>query len=170
MFLTGLKRASVAFSIATVLANADFALAAKQSITPMAGTECEAMARKISQAAGFPLNTSVGKPDLSGIDGNACLISGRATGLKANFADVEKRLNAVLADWTPLSEFAADDGGSTQQGFSKGSQRLVFQLTNYPPRGTCENVVIAACKVPRQRWIWTLKVAAFASSSELRWD
>ena len=28
-----------------------------------------------------------------------------------NVADVEKRLDAVLADWTSLSEFAADDGG-----------------------------------------------------------
>jgi hypothetical protein len=165
MFLTRLTRASVALSIATVLANTALAVATEQSITPMAGPECEVMARKISQAAGFPLKTRVGKPDLSGFDGNACLMSGRATGLKTNFADVQKRLNAVLADWTPLNEFAADDGGSTQQGFSKASQRLVFQLTNYPPRGTCENVVIAACKVPLRRWPWTLKVVAFSISS-----
>jgi len=165
MFLACLVRGAVAFLIATVFANADFALAAEQSITPMAGTECEAIARKISQAAGFPLKTRVGKPDLSGFDGNACLMSGRATGLKTNFADVEKRLDAVFADWTPLSEFAADDGGSTQQGFSKASQRLVYLLTNYPPRGTCENVVIAACKVPFRRWSWTLKVVAFSISS-----
>jgi hypothetical protein len=92
-------------------------------------------------------------------------MSGRATGLKTNFADVEKRLDAVFADWTPLSEFAADDGGSTQQGFSKASQRLVYLPTNYPPRGTCENVVIAACKVPLRRWSWTLKVVAFSISS-----
>src|SRR6516165_8699905 len=148
MFLACLVRSAVILSIATVLANADFALAAEQSITPLASTECEAMAQKISQAAGIALKTRVGKPDLSGFNGNACLMSGRATGLKASFADVQKRLNAMLADWTPLPEFAADDGGSTQQGFSKASQRLVFQLTNYPPRGTCENVVIAACKVP----------------------
>ena len=80
MFLACLVRGAVAFLIATVLANADFALAAEQSITPLAATECEAMARKISQAAGFPLKTRVGKPDLSGISGNACLVSGRATG------------------------------------------------------------------------------------------
>ena len=165
MFLTCLVRAMVALSIATVLANAGFALAAEKSVTPMAGTECEAMAQKIGQAAGIPLKTRVGKPDLSGFDGNACLMSGRATGLKANFADVQKRLNAALADWTPLPEFAADDGGSTQQGFLKASQRLVFQLTNYPPHGTCENVVIAACKVPLRRWPWTLKVIAFSVSS-----
>ena len=120
MFLACLVRGAVAFSIATVLANADFALAAEQSITPMAGTECEAMARKISQAAGFPLKTRVGKPDLSGFDGNACLMSGRATGLKTNFADVEKRLDAVFADWTPLFEFAADDGGvAPNKGFRR---------------------------------------------------
>jgi hypothetical protein len=63
MFLSCLGAA--AFSIATVLANADFALAAEQSITPMAGTECEAMAQKIGRAAGIPLKTRVGKPDLS---------------------------------------------------------------------------------------------------------
>jgi hypothetical protein len=145
----------------SMLANEGPGIAAEQSVTPMAATDCNTLAEKISQAAGIPLRTRVGKPDLSGIDGNACLMSGRATGLKVNFADVQNQLNAVFADWTPLSEFAADAGGSTQQGFSKESQRLVYQLTNYPPRGTCENVVIAACTVSRRRWTWTLKVVAF---------
>ncbi len=46
MFFTGLKRDAVALSIATVLANTALAIAAEQSITPMARTECEAMAWK----------------------------------------------------------------------------------------------------------------------------
>jgi hypothetical protein len=158
MFLSRILSGAVALSM---LANDGPGVAADQSVTPMAATDCKTLAVKISQAVGIPLRTRVGKPDLSGIDGNACLMSGRATGLKASFADVENQLNAIFAGWTPLSEFAADAGGGTQQGFSKASQRLVYQLTNYPPRGTCENVVVAACKVSRQRWIWTLKVIAF---------
>ena len=97
-------RAAVAFSIATVLANADFAVAAEQSITPMAGTECEALARKISQAVGIKLSTKVGGPDfvadfLPGVQGNACLMSSRATGLTAHFDEVQKKLNTVLSGW-----------------------------------------------------------------------
>ena len=53
MFLTCLVRGMVALSIATVLANADFAIAAEKSITPMAGTECEAMGAKRREAKLF---------------------------------------------------------------------------------------------------------------------
>jgi hypothetical protein len=82
MFLTRLKRAEVALSIAIVLANTALAIAAEQSITPMAGTECEAMARKISQAVGIKLGTKVGGPDfvadfLPGVHGNACFVASR---------------------------------------------------------------------------------------------
>ena len=55
MFLTCLVRAAVAFSIATVLANADFALAAEQSVTTIAATDCEAVAKSITRATGIPL-------------------------------------------------------------------------------------------------------------------
>jgi hypothetical protein len=175
MFLTCFVRVAVTLSLATVLANADFALAAEQSITPMAGTECEALARKIGQASGIPLSTKVGGPDfaagfLPGVRGSVCLMSGRATGLNAHFDKVQDQLHAVLSDWTFDNMHAADSSEETIQWFAKGMQHIAFDLVNGPPRGTCENVPTAACKVPRQRWIWTLKVAAFASSSELRWD
>jgi hypothetical protein len=49
-------------------------IAAGQSVTPMAAADCKTFAQKISQAVGIPLRTRVGKPDLSGIDGNACLM------------------------------------------------------------------------------------------------
>jgi hypothetical protein len=54
----------------------------------------------------------------------------------------------------------------TIQGFAQGTQRIVFDLDNEPPPGTCKNIVIAACKVPSRRWTWTLKVIAFAISSQ----
>ena len=60
MFLIGFKGPAVALSIATAFANTALAVAAEQSITPMAGTECEALARKISQAVGIKLSTKVG--------------------------------------------------------------------------------------------------------------
>ena len=170
MFLTRLKRAEVALSIAIVLANTALAIAAEQSITPMAGTECEAVARKISPAVGIKLSTKVGGPDfvadfLPGVHGNACLMSGRASGLKANFAEVQDKLRAALSGWTPLNEFAADSPTKTIHGFAQGTQRIVFDLDNEPPPGTCQNIVIAACKVPSRRWTWTLKVVAFSISS-----
>src|SRR5262245_10984868 len=105
MFLTGLKRAAVAFSMATVLANTALAVAAEQNITPMARSECEALARRISQAVGIKLSTKVGGPDftadfLPGVHGSVCLMSGRATGLNAHFDKVQDQLHAVLSDWT----------------------------------------------------------------------
>jgi len=158
MFLSRILSGAVALSM---LADVEPGIAAEQSVAPMAAADCKTLAAKISQAVGIPLGTRVGKPGLSGIEGNACLMSGRASGLTASFADVQNQLNAVFADWSALSEFAADAGGSTQQGFAKASQRIVYQLTNDPPHGTCENVVVAACKVSRRRWTWTLKVIAF---------
>ncbi len=50
---------------------------------------------------------------------------------------------------------------STITGFTKGSQRLVYALETEPPRGTCQDVPLADCKVPHQRWSWRLKVVAF---------
>ena len=169
--VTEMVRAAVAFSIATVLANADFARAAEQSITPMTGTECEALARKISQAVGIKLSTKVGGPDfvadfLPGVHGNACLMSGRATGLNAAFDKVRDQLDAVFSDWTPVPNISADGPAMTGAGFAKGAQRVIYILENDPPRGTCQNIVLAACKVPPRRWIWSLKVGAFAISTQ----
>jgi hypothetical protein len=121
MFLIGFKGPAVALSIATVFANTALAVAAEQSITPMAGTECEALARKISQAVGIKLSTKVGEPDfvadfLPGLHGNACLMSGRAIGLKANFAEVQDKLRAVFSGWTPLNELAAGNHPGVRAG------------------------------------------------------
>jgi hypothetical protein len=102
---------------------------------------------------------------LPGVHGNACLMSGRASGLKANFAEVQDKLRAVLSGWTLLNEFAADSPTKTIQGFAQGTQRIVFDLDNQPPPGTCQNIVISACKVPSRRWTWTVKVVAFSISS-----
>jgi hypothetical protein len=149
-------REVVALSIAT-------ALSAEQSIMPLAATDCRAMAKKISQAVGIALTVREGALDFpSGLRGNACLMSGRATGLKVEFDAVRKKLNAALAGWTPVSDYDADGPASTITGFAKASQRIVYALETEPPRGTCQNVPLAACKVPRQRWNWSLKVVGFS--------
>lgn len=149
-------RGVVALSIAT-------ALSGDQSITPLAPSDCRAIAKTISQAVGISLTTKERKPDFpNGLRGTACLMSGRATGLKVEFDDVRKKLNAALAGWTPVSDYDADGPASTITGFAKASQRIVYALETVPPRGTCQNVPLAACKVPRQRWNWSLKVVGFS--------
>lgn len=121
------------------------------------------MAKTISQAVGIALTVREGAPDFpNGLRGNACLMSGRATGLKVEFDAVRKKLNAALAGWTPVSDYDADGPASTITGFAKASQRIVYALETEPPRGTCQNVPLAACKVPRQRWNWSLKVVGFS--------
>ncbi|MEF3365706.1 hypothetical protein V3H18_04075 [Methylocystis sp. 9N] len=154
---------AVAVSMAIAAATGGSAVAAEQSVTPLAANDCEAIAGKIGEAAKIPVTTKTGRPDfLTSIRGNACLISGTATGLKAKFLDdVQKRLDATLADWTYIPDFDADGPDSTVKGFSKGSQRLVYALETRPPNGTCGDAPIGDCKVPRQRWTWSLKVAAF---------
>jgi hypothetical protein len=163
MFLNELKRAPIALSIATVLANTSLALAAEQSITPMAATDCEAIAKTITRATGIPLTIKVGMPDFpKDVRGNACLMSGRATGLKVEFEDMEKKLDATLSGWTPLPDMSSGGPAMTGAGFAKGAQRVTYLLENDPPR-KCRNIVLAACKAPLRRWTWSLKVAAFSA-------
>jgi hypothetical protein len=156
MFPMIMLRGAVALSVVT-------ALSGDQSITPMAASDCRAIANTLSQAVAIPLTTKEGKPDFpSGLRGNACLMSGRAIGLQVEFDAVRKKLNAALAGWTPVPDYDADGPASTITGFGKASQRIVYALETVPPRGTCQNVPLADCKVPRQRWTWTLKVVGFS--------
>jgi hypothetical protein len=65
-----------------------------------------------------------------------------------------------------MPDIAADSPVDIFQGLAKGAQRVIYHLETDPPRGTCQNVVISACKVPIRRWSWTLKIVAFAVSSQ----
>jgi hypothetical protein len=144
-------RGAVALGIATALCG--HAIAAEQNITPLAASDCQTVAKTISQAVGIALTTKVGAPEFpSGLRGNACLMSGHATDLQAEFDDVRRKLNASLGGWTPVCDYDADGPASTITGFAKASQRIVYALQTEPPRGSCQNVPLAACKVPRKRW------------------
>ncbi|MFZ5779415.1 MAG: hypothetical protein ACOY4R_04295 [Pseudomonadota bacterium] len=57
--------------------------------------------------------------------------------------------------------YDADGPFGTVKGLTKGTQTVVYHLETEPPAGTCDNIVIADCKVPRRLWGWTLEVAAF---------
>ena len=154
-------RGAVALGIAAALCGR--AIATEQSITPLTANDCQTIAKTIGQAVGIALTTKVGAPEFpNGLRGNACLMSGHATGLKAEFDAVRKKLNAALPGWAPVSDYDADGPASTITGFAKAAQRVVYSLETVPPRGTCENVPLAACKVPRQRWDWNLKVVGFS--------
>ena len=120
-------RGAMVLGIATALCG--HAIAAEQGITPLAASDCQALAGKISQAVGIALTTKVGAPEFpGGLRGNACVMSGHATGLKAEFDDVRKKLNASLSGWTPVSDYDADGPASTITGFAKASQRVVYSL------------------------------------------
>jgi hypothetical protein len=156
MFPMIMLRGALALSVAT-------ALSAEQNITPLAATDCRAIAKTIVQTVGIALAVRQGAPDFpNGLRGNACLMSGHATGLKVEFDAMRKKLNAALVGWTPVSDYDADGPASTITGFAKASQRIVYALETVPPRGTCQNVPLADCKVPHQRWTWSLKVVAFS--------
>ncbi|MFO1103956.1 MAG: hypothetical protein U1E20_13745 [Methylocystis sp.] len=145
------------------LANGSIANAAAQNVTPLPSDECSAIARTIGDVVGIALKTTVGTPDLPDLHGTACLMSGSATGLTMEFDNARKKLEASLlrAAWTAVIDFDADGPASTQKGFAKASQRVVYALSTEPPHRACANVPIVDCKVPRRRWVWTLKLTAF---------
>lgn len=161
MSWTWILPGALALSVGPMFLNNTLVVAAERHVAPMTAAECEGLARTIGRAVGIPLRTRVGQPDLPDVRGKACLMSGRATGLKATFAQAQKQVEAVFSDWTPEPDFDAGGADTAQQGFSKGAKRVVYELANDPPRGTCEDVVLAACKVPARLWTWTFKATAF---------
>lgn len=163
MFRTGLVRGAAALSILVAFAGEHVASAAARDVTAIDPSQCSAIARTVGQAVGIALRTTVGKPDLPGTRGIACVMSGHATGLTLEFEKVRQKLEASLtrAGWNAVSDFDADGPDSTLKGFAKASRRVVYALSTEPPSGTCENVPVADCQVPRRRWIWTLTLSAF---------
>jgi hypothetical protein len=88
---------AMVLAIATALCGN--AIAAEQSVTPLTASDCQALAQTIGQVVGIALTTKVGAPEFpSGLRGNACVMSGHATGLKAEFDDVRRKLIAFRLD------------------------------------------------------------------------
>jgi hypothetical protein len=139
------------------------AMAAETSIVPLPPSDCDAVAAAITKALNIPLKTKVGTPSFpDGLRGNACLLSGQASGLTIRFDRAQDKIAAALTEWRHLEALDADGPGSTNKTFAQGQRRLVYDLSMDPPPGTCsENKPIAACKVPFRRWIWSFKAAGF---------
>jgi hypothetical protein len=142
MFPMIMLHGAVALSVVT-------ALSGDQSITPMAASDCRAIAKTISQAVAIPLTTKEGKPDFpSGLRGNACLMSGRATGLQVEFDAVRKKLNAALAGWTPVPDYDADVRPAPSQALARLRSASSMRLRPCPraePARTC-HWLIARCR------------------------
>ncbi|CAN5808905.1 hypothetical protein BH11PSE3_BH11PSE3_13500 [soil metagenome] len=62
---------------------------------------------------------------------------------------------------TRVPDYDADGPHGTVKGFTRGPAALLYHLETGPPAGTCDNVVIADCKVPRRQWHGTLEVVGF---------
>jgi len=135
------------------------ALAADRKIRPLPADQCRALAETLGRAAAIPLSARVGRPAFpTGVSGDACLLSGKATGLAIGFVAAQDRLDRSLAEWKRVPDYDADGPYGTLKGFTKGEATLLYQLETDPPAGTCDNIVIADCKVPRVQWHWTLEV------------
>lgn len=147
--------------LALVLASS-LALAADRRIEPLPADRCRALGEQLGKAIGFPLSARTGRPAFpSGVTGNACLLSGKATGLPIGFDAAQDRLDRSVAEWTRVPDYNADGPFSTVKGFAKAEAKLLYRLETDPPAGTCDNVVIADCRVPRAKWRWVLEVVAF---------
>ncbi len=70
---------AMVLAIATALCG--HAIAAEQSVTPLARVIAKPLRGTISQVVGIALTTKVGVPEFpNGLRGNACVMSGHATG------------------------------------------------------------------------------------------
>lgn len=161
----GMFRLSIVSVCIVLLKTMVPALAAETRVQPLALQDCKAVADAVGGAIGMTLMTKIGPapsyPD--GLRGNACLISGKATGLTLEFERAQEKIAAALAGWQHLEQFDADGPYSTVKGFAKGQQRVFYSLSTDPPAGTCRsNKPISDCKVPRGRWTWQLTTAAFS--------
>lgn len=151
----------VGSAVALVLALCP-ALAADRNIKPVPPSQCRALAETLGKVAGIPLSAATGRPAFpNGVKGDACLLSGKAIGLAIEFDAMQDKLGRSLAAWTWVQDYDADGPYSTQKGFTKGETTLLYHLETDSPPGTCDNIVIADCKVPRAQWHWALEVVAF---------
>ena len=138
------------------------ALAADRNIKPAPPDQCRALAETLGKVAGIPLSATTGRPAFpNNVKGDACLLSGKAIGLAIAFDALDDKLGRSLTAWTRVQGYDADGPYSTQKGFTKGETTLLYRLETDSPPGTCEDIVIADCKVPRDQWHWTLEVVAF---------
>ena len=107
---------SVAALLISALASGQVDRAAAQDVAPLDPSQCSTLARTVSHAVGIALKTTVGKSNVAGTHGTACLMSGSATGLTLEFESARQELEASLArgGWTAVSDFDADGPDSTQ--------------------------------------------------------
>jgi hypothetical protein len=139
------------------------AMAAETNIIPLPPSDCGAVSAAVSRAINIPLKTRVATPSFpDGLHGDACLLSGQASGLTILFDRAQDKIAAALTDWRHLEALDADGPGSTNKAFARGPQRFVYDLSMDPPPGTCSgNKPITACKVPLRRWVWSFKAVGF---------
>jgi len=152
----------VVVAAALLAASLSPVLAADRKIAPLPAETCRALAQSLAKAVGIPLSMKQGKPTFpTGVQGDACLLSGKATGLTLDFIPAQDRIDGSLTGWTRVIDYDADGPYSTMKGFTKGRQTLVYDLETEPPAGTCQDIVIGDCKVPRRQWSWRLEVVGF---------
>ena len=140
------------------------AVAADAKIKAIPQDECAALAKAVGGAIGLPLKTKTGVPKLpEGLQGSACLLSGKAKGLKIGFVAAQDKIKGALAGWKHLTDQDADGPLSTIKGYAKESERFFYSLESEPAAGVCPgDGPIGDCKAPPRQWIWTLEASAYA--------
>lgn len=164
-----MKRAILAVAgLALLLTTAGASQAAqKAKVAPLPAEQCASLARDVSKLVGFAVKASDGSVQgktFSNITGEACLLSGSATGLTQT-SDVLLKLPTGLPGWKADPAYDADGPMSTSVTYRKGDAWVSLSVSVDPPAGTCGNVIIADCRIPMKRWVWTLDGLAFVSKT-----
>lgn len=164
-----MKTAIVAAAgLALMAATAGVSRAAqKAKVAALPAEQCASLAKDVSRLVGFPVKAANGNAQghaFSNITGDSCLLSGSATGLTQK-TDVLFKLPTGLPGWNADPSYDADGPMSTSVTYRKGDAWVSLSLAVDPPAGTCENVIIADCRIPMRRWVWTLDGMGFVSKT-----
>ncbi|CAN5808804.1 hypothetical protein BH11PSE3_BH11PSE3_13490 [soil metagenome] len=73
-------------------------LADDRKIRPLPGDQCHALADTLGKAMAIPPTIKTGTPAFpTGVNGDACLLSGTTTGLVVDFSAAQHRLDRAIA-------------------------------------------------------------------------
>lgn len=137
------------------------------TVKPLSDQECTALAKEVSDKTGVSVDSVVGDASVymfTNLDGTACLFSGTASGLSKNL-DSLATIGDGYSGWTRDSAYDADGPGGTSVAFTRGTDWFALSVGAEPPSGSCEDVMVSECKVPFEKWTWTVSGMAFSTSS-----
>ncbi|MGX1306948.1 hypothetical protein AB7M35_001668 [Amorphus suaedae] len=161
-------RAMPLLALATLLLAATAAHSQSSiTVSPLSEQDCAALAKDVSDRTGVSVDSTIGSADAymyTNLVGNACLLSGTATGVSKDLTQLSV-VGEGYKGWTRVPAYDADGPGSTSVTFKRDKAWFGLSVGAEPPAGRCDDVMISDCKAPMEDWTWTVSGMAFTAPS-----